>query len=132
MDNLGVADEGSVVLEVARAVPKAAFVRFRPLEAKFAAMRNPKAELEAALRNFAVVTEGDSLVLELCGEDHELQVMEVKPASPSKVSRGHSCACCVCACVCVCSCVFVCLCVCVCWLCVSSSSHPLLPTCHLE
>ena len=85
MKNLLLADEGAATLHVTRGVPRATFVKFRPIQSTFSSIANPKAELEAALRSFAVLTEGDVINLELCGDEYELEVVEVKPKSPEKV-----------------------------------------------
>lgn len=58
----------------------ATFARFQPQSTDFLDISNPKAVLETALRKFSCLTKDDVIAIRYLNRDHELRVLELKPA----------------------------------------------------
>ena len=59
---------------------KARFARLQPQSTDFLDISNPKAVLETALRKFSCLTKDDVIAIRYLNRDHELRVLELKPA----------------------------------------------------
>lgn len=88
MDHLGVADCATILAQIAKNVPRAKFVRFRPVDAAFGdAVLDVKAQLEFSLRAFTVLTVGDVIPLSVRGRHARVEVIDVRPVSKAMVSE---------------------------------------------
>jgi hypothetical protein len=91
MDNLEVADCSTLLMQVAKNIPRAKFLRFRPVDTAFAeAVLDVKAQLEHTLRGFTVLTIGDVVPVSVLGRTVRLEVTDVKPASKSQVHTSST------------------------------------------
>ncbi|ORM41745.1 Ubiquitin fusion degradation protein 1 -like protein [Babesia sp. Xinjiang] len=61
-------------------LPKANWVKFRPLSDNYWDISNPKAVLETALRNFAALSVGDKIPIHYLSNVYELYVMDLRPS----------------------------------------------------
>lgn len=78
MQNLLVAEGGMVTIRNAN-LPKGTFVKFQPQTSDFLKISNPKAVLEATLRNFTCLTKGDSIAINYNNKVYYIDVLEVAP-----------------------------------------------------
>lgn len=79
-------DCGHLLLNVAKTIPRAKFLRFRPAEAGFHdSVMDLKAQLEYSLRRMTVLTIGDVIPVSLYGRRVPLEVMDVKPECKAQV-----------------------------------------------
>ena len=66
-------------------LPVATFAKFQPHSTEFLDMTNPKAVLEARLRNFACLSTGDVIAIMYNNKIYELSVLETKPSNAVSV-----------------------------------------------
>ncbi|CAN8075120.1 unnamed protein product [Agarophyton chilense] len=78
MQNLLVAEGGMITIRNAN-LPKGNFVKFQPQTSDFLKIFNPKAVLEATLRNFTCLTKGDSIAINYNNKVYHIDVLEVAP-----------------------------------------------------
>jgi len=79
MRNL-LAEHGGCMMQIESvSIPVASFSKFQPLSTDFLDISNPKAVLENALRNFACLTEGDTIAFKYNDREYEMMVLETKP-----------------------------------------------------
>jgi ubiquitin fusion degradation protein 1 len=78
MQNLQV-DQGDRLVVKNVSIPKATYVKFRPLDESFLDLSNPRVVLEKALRTYSCLTEGDVISVEYDGSQYPLEVLELKP-----------------------------------------------------
>jgi len=74
-------EEGDLVQIESVSLPVATFSKFQPQNTDFLDITNPKAVLENALRNFACLTNGDSIAIKYNSRIYELSVLETKPGN---------------------------------------------------
>ena len=63
----------------------ATFAKFQPHSTDFLDMTNPKAVLEARLRNFACLSKDDVIAIQYNDKVYEMSVLETKPANAVSV-----------------------------------------------
>eukprot|EP00123_Amoebidium_parasiticum_P022997 comp9974_c0_seq1/m.4862 comp9974_c0_seq1/g.4862 ORF comp9974_c0_seq1/g.4862 comp9974_c0_seq1/m.4862 type:complete len:333 (-) comp9974_c0_seq1:784-1782(-) len=78
MTNLGLAG-GELVVVSNVSLPKGTFAKFQAQSTDFLDISNQRAVLEKTLRNFACLTEDDTISLRYNDRDYELKVIETKP-----------------------------------------------------
>lgn len=78
MQNLLVS-EGSMISISNVNLPKGTFVKFQPQSSDFLNIANPKAVLEAKLRNFTCLTKGDTIPISYNDKVYHIDVKEVAP-----------------------------------------------------
>ena len=66
-------------------LPVATFAKFQPHSTDFLDMTNPKAVLEARLRNFACLSKDDVIAIQYNDKVYEMSVLETKPANAVSV-----------------------------------------------
>ena len=66
-------------------LPVATFAKFQPHSVEFLDMTNPKAVLEARLRNFACLSKDDVIAIQYNDKVYEMSVLETKPANAVSV-----------------------------------------------
>mgnify|MGYP000078779028 CR=1 FL=1 len=71
--------EGDDVSIESAILPKGTYVKLQPHKTAFIDLPNPKAVLENALRKYACLTKGDSIVIEFAGNTYEIDIIETKP-----------------------------------------------------
>ena len=59
-------------------LPKAQFIRLKPLETAFTELHDPRAVLETRLSKFSVLTKGDRISIHYCGQVFQLDVTVVR------------------------------------------------------
>eukprot|EP00735_Rhodelphis_limneticus_P013690 TRINITY_DN7644_c0_g1::TRINITY_DN7644_c0_g1_i1::g.18645::m.18645 TRINITY_DN7644_c0_g1::TRINITY_DN7644_c0_g1_i1::g.18645 ORF type:complete len:349 (+),score=72.38,sp/Q9VTF9/UFD1_DROME/47.15/2e-75,UFD1/PF03152.9/6.2e-79,CDC48_2/PF02933.12/7e+03,CDC48_2/PF02933.12/0.13,Med3/PF11593.3/3.7 TRINITY_DN7644_c0_g1_i1:96-1142(+) len=79
MQNL-VIHEGEIIRVQSATLPKGSFVKFQPQTTDFIDLSNPKAVLEAQLRNYSALTKGDTIVINYNGKRYCIDILESKPA----------------------------------------------------
>lgn len=84
MQNLTLEEGGLLQVESA-SLPVATFAKFQPHSTEFLDMTNPKAVLEARLRNFACLSTGDVIAIMYNNKIYELSVLETKPSNAVSV-----------------------------------------------
>lgn len=84
MQNLTLEEGGLLQVESA-SLPVATFAKFQPHSTEFLDMTNPKAVLEARLRNFACLSKGDVIAIMYNNKIYELSVLETKPSDAVSV-----------------------------------------------
>ena len=77
--------EGDEIHVESVSLPTATFARFQPQSTDFLDISNPKAVLETALRKFSCLTKDDVIAIRYLNRDHELRVLELKPADAVKI-----------------------------------------------
>lgn len=80
MQNLLVPEGGMITIRNAN-LQKGTFVKFQPQTSDFLKISNPKAMLEATLRNFTCLTEGDSIAINYNNKIYYIDVLEVAPGN---------------------------------------------------
>lgn len=60
-------------------VEKGRFVRIQPHETAFIDLPDPRAILEKELRNYTVLTKGDTIHIEFMKQHFSIDILEVKP-----------------------------------------------------
>ena len=80
MQNL-VLEEGELLCVKNVSLPKATFVKLKPLSADFLNISNTRAVLEKQLRRFSCVTVGDQICLPYNNKKYYIQVQDVKPSN---------------------------------------------------
>lgn len=83
MENLTLQDGDFIELRLVTDIPKATALTFKPLHSSFAALPTPKETLEYALNEFAVLTEGDTIMIKHGTTSHYLTVTQVQPRKAS-------------------------------------------------
>lgn len=78
MQNLVVVEGGSVSIESVT-LPRGTFVQIRPHETAFIDLPNPKAVLENALRSYACLTKGETILVHFADRNYELDILETRP-----------------------------------------------------
>ena len=78
MRHLGIEEASDVTIEQVQ-LPRGLFVKLQPHETAFIDLPNPKAVLENALRKYACLTKGDSIVIEFAGRQYEIDIVETRP-----------------------------------------------------
>lgn len=78
MQNLVLSEGGMITIRNAN-LPKGNFVKFQPQTSDFLDISNPKAVLEATLRNFTCLTKGDSIAISYNSKTFWIDVLEVAP-----------------------------------------------------
>lgn len=78
MQNLLVPEGGMITIRNAN-LPKGTFVKFQPQTSDFLNISNPKAVLEATLRGFTCLTEGDSIAINYNDRIYHIDVLQVAP-----------------------------------------------------
>lgn len=78
MQNLG-ATEGEMLTIRNATLQKGTYVKFQPQTSDFLHIANPKAVLEATLRNFTCLTQGDSIAIAYNDKTYYINVLEVAP-----------------------------------------------------
>lgn len=78
MQNLAVPEGGMVTIRNV-SLPKGTYVKFQPQSSDFLDITNPKAVLEATLRNFTCLTKGDAIVISYNDKPYHIDVLEVAP-----------------------------------------------------
>lgn len=84
MQNLTCEEGGFIQVESA-SLPVATFAKFQPHSTDFLDMTNPKAVLEARLRNFACLSKDDVIAVQYNDKVYEMSVLETKPANAVSV-----------------------------------------------
>jgi len=84
MQNLTCEEGGFIQVESA-SLPVATFAKFQPHSTDFLDMTNPKAVLEARLRNFACLSKDDVIAIQYNDKVYEMSVLETKPANAVSV-----------------------------------------------
>jgi len=83
MENIRL-NPGEFVQVVPCSLPRATFVKLQPQSVTFLDISNPKAVLEKTLRKYSAMTLGDKIVFRYNEKEYELQVLEIKPDTPTK------------------------------------------------
>lgn len=78
MQNLA-ATEGEMLTIRNATLEKGTYVKFQPQTSDFLDIANPKAVLEATLRNFTCLTQGDSIAIAYNDKTYYINVLEVAP-----------------------------------------------------
>lgn len=78
MQNLAVPEGGMVTIRNV-SLSKGTYVKFQPQSSDFLDISNPKAVLEATLRNFTCLTKGDAIVISYNDKTYHIDVLEVAP-----------------------------------------------------
>ncbi|AFZ79441.1 ubiquitin fusion degradation protein, putative [Theileria equi strain WA] len=78
MQNLGL-NEGQVVTIRNVSLPKALWVKLKPLTEDYWEISNPRAILETSLRNFATLTAGDIIPIHYINKVYNIEIVELKP-----------------------------------------------------
>ncbi|CAL4901481.1 unnamed protein product [Urochloa decumbens] len=81
MSNLRLDEGDHVSVRTAAALPKGTYVKFRPHEAAFLDVSNPKAVLEKTLRAFTCLTTGDTIMVSYNGKSYYIDIVETRPAA---------------------------------------------------
>lgn len=76
---------GGLLQVESASLPVATFAKFQPHSTEFLDMTNPKAVLEARLRNFACLSKGDVIAIMYNNKIYELSVLETKPSNAVSV-----------------------------------------------
>ena len=76
---------GGLLQVESASLPVATFAKFQPHSPEFLEMTNPKAVLEARLRNFACLSKGDVIAIMYNNKIYELSVLETKPSDAVSV-----------------------------------------------
>ena len=76
---------GGLLQVESASLPVATFAKFQPHSSEFLDMTNPKAVLEARLRNFACLSKGDVIAIMYNNKIYELSVLETKPSDAVSV-----------------------------------------------
>ena len=76
---------GGLLQVESASLPVATFAKFQPHSTDFLDMTNPKAVLEARLRNFACLSTGDVIAIMYNNKIYELSVLETKPSNAVSV-----------------------------------------------
>jgi len=84
MQNL-TCEEGGLITVESASLPVATFAKFQPHSVEFLDMTNPKAVLEARLRNFACLSKDDVIAIQYNDKVYEMSVLETKPANAVSV-----------------------------------------------
>lgn len=69
------------------ALPKGKLVKFRPVEAEFVELSNPRAVLTEALKNYSCLHLGDVIVFKHARSMYHLEIRELKSASGAAVEQ---------------------------------------------
>ena len=77
--------EGDLLQVESASLPVATYAKFQPHSVDFIDLTNPKAVLEARLRNFACLSKGDVIAIFYNNKTYELSVLETKPADAVSV-----------------------------------------------
>eukprot|EP00871_Galdieria_phlegrea_P004784 jgi/Galph1/5306/GphlegSOOS_G3988.1 len=80
MQNLAVS-EGELIKIRNANLPKGTFVKLRPQSSEFLAISDPKAVLEARLRNFSCLTQGDTIAIHYLNRNYFIDVLQVEPGN---------------------------------------------------
>ncbi|OII71986.1 ubiquitin fusion degradation protein 1 [Cryptosporidium andersoni] len=80
MQNLEL-QEGDIVNITNTSLSKGTYVKLQPLSMEFLDITNPKAVLETALRGFATLTIGDTIVIQYNDASYKVEILETKPAN---------------------------------------------------
>jgi len=83
MENIRL-NPGEFVQVVPCSLPRATFVKLQPQSVNFLDISNPKAVLEKTLRKYSAMTLGDTIVFRYNEKEYMLQVLEIKPNTPTK------------------------------------------------
>eukprot|EP01089_Gocevia_fonbrunei_P019315 TRINITY_DN6803_c0_g1_i2.p1 TRINITY_DN6803_c0_g1~~TRINITY_DN6803_c0_g1_i2.p1 ORF type:complete len:260 (-),score=49.61 TRINITY_DN6803_c0_g1_i2:24-803(-) len=75
--------EGGLVTIKSATLPKGTFTKLQPTDDTFMKTSNPKAILENALRNWATLTQDDTICVKYNSKNYYLKVLEVKPDTQS-------------------------------------------------
>jgi len=78
MQNLLVGEGDRIVIKNV-ALPKATYVKFRPINEEFLDLYNPKVVLETKLRTFSCLTKGDQICISYNDHKYYLEALEVQP-----------------------------------------------------
>ncbi|XP_952190.1 ubiquitin fusion degradation protein (UFD1 homologue), putative [Theileria annulata] len=84
MSNLGL-NEGDIVTITNVSLPKANWVKLKPLNEDYWDISNPRAVLENALRNYATLTVGDVIPIHYIQTVYLFQIMDLKPAKACSI-----------------------------------------------
>ncbi|EAN32813.2 Ubiquitin recognition factor in ER-associated degradation protein 1 [Theileria parva strain Muguga] len=84
MNNLGL-NEGDVVTITNVSLPKATWVKLKPLNEDYWDISNPRAVLENALRNYATLTVGDVIPIHYIQTIYLFHIMDLKPAKACSI-----------------------------------------------
>lgn len=80
MQNLKLQEGSDVKLMNAR-LPKGSFIKLQPHTSDFLGIPNPKQLLEATLKNFSCLTNGDTILITREGKSFYIDIVEIKPSS---------------------------------------------------
>eukprot|EP01027_Heterolobosea_sp_BB2_P013897 GEZU01019999.1.p1 GENE.GEZU01019999.1~~GEZU01019999.1.p1 ORF type:complete len:295 (+),score=66.54 GEZU01019999.1:71-886(+) len=72
---------GQIVTVRSATLPKGTYVKIRPQTKDFIEISDPKAVLEAKLRNFSCLTKGDTIMIEYINRQYCIDIMEVASSS---------------------------------------------------
>ncbi|ELR17478.1 Ubiquitin fusion degradation protein 1, putative [Acanthamoeba castellanii str. Neff] len=75
--------EGQLINVKSATLPKGTYTKLQPVDETFLDLTNPKAVLENALRNWSALTAGDVIIINYNKKNYEINVLEVKPDTPS-------------------------------------------------
>ncbi|KAF5958350.1 hypothetical protein HYC85_005575 [Camellia sinensis] len=78
MKNMGL-EEGDVVLIKSASLPKGTYIKLQPHKKEFVELSNPKALLEAKLRNFSCLSTSDTIMLMHNNKKFYIDVVQTKP-----------------------------------------------------
>jgi ubiquitin fusion degradation protein 1 len=78
MENLHLG-EGDMLHVRSATIPKGIYVKLQPQTSDFVKISNPKAVLEATLRNFSALTKGEVIRIFYNNKQYDIGVVEVKP-----------------------------------------------------
>ncbi|EME28181.1 Ubiquitin fusion degradation protein 1 [Galdieria sulphuraria] len=78
MQNMAVG-EGELIKIRNANLPKGTFVKLRPQSSEFLAISDPKAVLEARLRNFSCLTQGDTIAIHYLNRIYWIDILQVQP-----------------------------------------------------
>ncbi|GJQ09493.1 hypothetical protein GpartN1_g3718.t1 [Galdieria partita] len=78
MQNMAV-EEGELIKIRNANLPKGTFVKLRPQSSEFLAISDPKAVLEARLRNFSCLTQGDTIAIHYLNRIYWIDILQVQP-----------------------------------------------------
>jgi len=78
MQNIAVS-EGELIKIRNANLPKGTFVKLRPQSSEFLAISDPKAVLEARLRNFSCLTQGDTIAIHYLNRIYWIDILQVQP-----------------------------------------------------
>ena len=71
-------------------LPKGAYVKLRPRLTDFIRISNPKAVLEHTLRNFACLTQGETIRIPYNNREYDIDVVVVRAVAGSPATRAVS------------------------------------------